>query len=188
MESRELIGAQVVKLFSAFERGVSPERAARYTEALVRVPIDKLEAAVGWCIDHWEEKSPPTVAKLRQIAWRGTPNSPAQNEAEQERLKVLLYYMMRYSDADFYEFRRAFGFALTREHYGKLAETGRRMFGDEWKVPEGVTFTAPAPAWCKEQREQAMRAARDSFRRMGSKYAERAREQQTLPPDAEPPF
>lgn len=181
-----MIGAQVVRMFSAFERGTSPERAARYSEALIRVPLDRLEPAVTWVIEHWEEKSPPSIAKLRQIAWNGSPNDPAQDEAEQERLKVLLYYLMRYSDADFYEFKRAFGFTPTRETYGKLAEAGQRMYGKVWKVPDGVKFTAPDPAWCRAERHKAATDCRESYQRLGEKHGTRL--PRPLDTTAEVPF
>lgn len=173
-EHQDIIFRAVQRLFALYERGNDMERAGAYARALVRVPIDRLETAIGWAEQTWEEKSPPPVPWLLRAAWKPSPPSPnrvamrADDEAERESLKVLRYYAERFSMSDWFEFKRAFGYTPTAALYEKLGI----------EVPRGVTFAAPDPAWCRAERERAARDCRAAFSELGSRYG-------TAIPDAE---
>jgi len=157
----------VRKLFALYERGNDIERAGAYARALVRLPIDRFERAIEWAETTWEQKSPPPVPWLLRVAWKPEPPKAATNpvtraeeEAEQAQLKVLRYYLEHFSMADWYDFKRAFGYAPSASTYAKFGIA----------VPEGVTFVAPAVAWCQEQRSKARRDCHAAFHELGSKF------------------
>jgi hypothetical protein len=168
-EHQDNVFRAVQRLFALYERGNDLERAGAYARALVRLPIDRLEQAIVWAEQTWEEKSPPPVPCLLRAAWKDsppptdTPSMRAAEAAESERLKQLRYHLERFSMPDWYEFRRAFGYPVSAQLYVKLGVP----------VPHGVTFEPPDPAWCKAERERARSDCRAAFRRLEAKQHSR---------------
>ncbi len=159
-EHEDMVFRAVQRLFALYERGNDPQRAGAYARALVRLPIDRLERAIEWAETTWEQKSPPPVPWLLRVAWHGKPGTKADEQAEQENVKVLRYYLEHFSMADWYEFRRSFGYAPTEALYVKLGLA----------APAGVTFVAPDPAWCKAERERQRARTREAFRRLNRQH------------------
>ena len=160
-EHQLAVAREVDRLMEAFERGNSPKRSGAYARALQRVPIDRLERAVSWAIETHNEKSPPTIATMLRVAWKGTTVGKADDDADRDRLKAMCTYLENFSMADWYEFKRTFRLTPSAALYAKL----------EIRVPDGVTFTtAPEPAWCKAELDRALATTRAAFRRLSKKH------------------
>lgn len=166
-EHQDAVFRAVQRLFALYERGNDLERAGAYARALVRLPLDRIERAIEWAEQTWDAKSPPPVPWLLKVAWKHEPPKAAVNpvsradaEAEAERLKILRYHLERFSMADWYEFRRGFGYPVSQQLYDRLGVA----------VPAGVTFIAPDPAWCNAERSRSRSECGASFQRLGAKH------------------
>lgn len=130
-------GEAIKRLFSAFERGTSPERAVAYLEAVSTVNVDRLAGAVDWFVRHWDKPTPPSIAKLlERVAQRTATGDTTEQSHCDAMIKRLL---PRLCDLDYWPFFDAYGVEPDQGLYSQ----------HDIPPPEGMTFCVPSREECE---------------------------------------
>lgn len=154
----EQLAIEIRRLIVAYSGLPSPERVAAYVSACKYKAIgaDRLARAVDRALATWEKSNPPPPAVVIAMAFGRAGESKAESEKRAHEAKVLRYYLERYSDADYFEFAKAFG------EPASLALCDRMNV----KPPDGATFRQPTREWCDAQRKASRDAAAAAFDRL----------------------